>query len=72
MIISRESISAGGGATFNGHEQLTQLIEEIKSRENYIIAVLNRAGSDSEHLKKEKAIVLPQYQDLGKLAVTLV
>lgn len=72
MIISRESISAGGGATFNGHEQLTQLIEEIKSRENYIIAVLNRAGSDPEHLKKEKAIVLPQYQDLGKLAVTLV
>ena len=59
-------------ATVNSHEQLTQLIEELKSRENYIIAVLNRGGSDPEQLKKEQELVFAYYQDIGKLAKNLV
>jgi len=59
-------------ATFIGHEQLTQLIEELKSRENYIVAVLNHVAGEPEQLKKEQEVVFNQYQDTGKLAITLV
>ena len=59
-------------ATFNDHEQITQLLEGLRSRENHIIAVLNRVTGDPEQLKKEHELIFSQYQDIGKLSVTLV
>lgn len=59
-------------AHLNGDEQLEMLIGEIKSRENYIIAVLNRVAGDPEQHKKEREDVLSLYQELGNLALSLV
>lgn len=59
-------------ANFNGHEQLAKLIEELRSRENYIIAVLNRVSSDPEQLKNEQEMVFANYQEIGKLSLSLV
>ncbi|MCF6239214.1 MAG: ATP-binding protein, partial [Candidatus Marinimicrobia bacterium] len=54
------------------NEQLDQLIEELMSRENYIITVLNRFSSGPEMLKNEKQDVLSGYQSIGKLASNLL
>ena len=59
-------------AHLNSEEQFGQLTEEMKSKENYIIAVLNRIAGDPEQLKKEQEYVLSLYQDLGNLAKSLV
>lgn len=53
-------------------EELTRLIEELKSRENYTIAVLNRFSSDPEILKDEKQKALSRYQEIDSLANTLL
>ncbi len=50
--------------TFNNDEQLVQLIEELKFKENYIVVVLNSAAIDPEQIKKEQEQVLSLYQDL--------
>ncbi|MCL7486564.1 MAG: HAMP domain-containing histidine kinase [Desulfobulbaceae bacterium] len=55
-----------------GNEQLGQLIGELKSRENYIITVLNRFTTGPEKLKKEKQAVLSQYREIGRLAASLL
>lgn len=52
-------------------EKLSALIEELASRENYIVIVLNRFSSGPEKLQAEKQNVLSQYQDIGKLATVL-
>ena len=57
---------------FNSDEQLVQLIEELKFKENYIIAVLNSVADDPEQTKKEQEQVLSLYQDLTKLANSIV
>ncbi len=54
------------------NDQLTLLIEELMSRENYIITVLNRFSSGPEMLKEEKQNVLSLYQGIGKLASNLL
>lgn len=59
-------------AHLNGNDQLGLLTEEMKSKENYIIAVLNRVAGDPQQHKKEQEHVLFLYQDLGNLAITLV
>lgn len=59
-------------ARLNSDEQLGRLAAEMKSRENYIIAVLNRAGGDPERHRKEQEEVLSRYHELGSLAVSLV
>jgi two-component system, NtrC family, sensor histidine kinase GlrK len=59
-------------AHINGDEQLELLIGEMKSRENYIVAVLNRVAGDPEQHKKEREYVLSMYQELGNLAQSLV
>lgn len=59
-------------STFNGHEQIAQLVEELQSKENYIVAVLNRKVGDPERLRQEQELVFAHYQTLGTLAVTLV
>lgn len=55
-----------------GNEPLNLLIEELRSKTDYIIAVLNRFTSDPEILIKEKQKVLSKYQEVGKLALTLL
>ena len=57
---------------FNNDEQLVQLIEELKFKENYIVVVLNNAAIDPEQIKKEQEQVLSLYQDLTKLANSVV
>jgi two-component system sensor histidine kinase GlrK len=57
---------------FESDEQLVQLIEELKFQENYIIAVLNSVAGDPEQIKKEQEEVLSLYQDLSKLALSIV
>ncbi|MBE9542054.1 MAG: HAMP domain-containing histidine kinase, partial [Proteobacteria bacterium] len=57
---------------FNNDEQLVQLIEELKFKENYIVVVLNNAAIDPEQTKKEQEQVLSLYQDLTKLANSVV
>ena len=56
----------------NGDEQLSRLIEELASWENYIVIVLNRFSSGPEKLKTEKQDVLSRYQDIGTLAAGLL
>lgn len=56
----------------NGDDQLSRLIEELASRENYIVIVLNRFSSGPEKLKTEKQEVLSQYQDIGALTAGLL
>lgn len=57
---------------FNSDEQVVQLIQELKSKENHIIATLNSVGGDPEQIKKEQEQVLSLYQDLANLANALV
>ncbi|MDH3330281.1 MAG: HAMP domain-containing histidine kinase, partial [Desulfobulbaceae bacterium] len=56
----------------DGDAELTRLIEELKSRENYTITVLNRFSGDPEILKDEKQKALSRYQKIGTLANTLL
>jgi len=54
------------------NKQLDQLLEELMSRENIIITVLNRFTGDPEKLKNEKQNILSLYQDIGELSRTLL
>lgn len=58
--------------TFTDNEEISRLIEELRSGENSIVAVLNRRAGDPELLKKEQERVFPRYQDIGMLAMGLV
>ena len=57
---------------FNSDEQLTQLIKELKLKENHIITVLNNVANDPEMNKEKQEQVLSLYQDLSKLAGSIV
>ena len=57
---------------FDIDEQLVQLIKELKFQENYIIAVLNSVDGDPEEIKKEQEQALSLYQNLTKLAMSIV
>ena len=57
---------------FNSDAELAQLIKELKLRENHIITVLNNVADDPEKNKKEQEQVLSLYQDLTKLAISIV
>ena len=57
---------------FNSDEQLPQLIENLKFKENHIITVLNSAAGDPEQIKIRQEQVLSLYQDLSKLANSIV
>ncbi|HHO48731.1 MAG TPA: sensor histidine kinase [Desulfobacteraceae bacterium] len=59
-------------AHLDGDDQLGALIDELQSKENYIIAVLNRVAGDPEQHKKEREYVLSMYQEIGNLALSLV
>ncbi len=55
--------------SFKSDEQLPQLIEELKFKENHILAVLNKdAAGDPELIKEEQEQVLSLYKDLTSLA----
>jgi len=54
--------------SFKSDEHLPQLIEELKFKENHIIAVLNKYAGDSEEIKEEQKQVLSLYQDITSLA----
>lgn len=51
-----------------GPEKLVLLIGELRSKVQYINAVLNRFTSDPEQLRNEKETVLSMYQEIGRLA----
>lgn len=55
----------------DGQEKLTVLIEELKSKAQYVNAVLNRFTSDPELLRNENEKVLSMYKQIGKLAYDL-
>ncbi len=57
---------------FNSDEELAQLIKELKLKENHIITVLNNVAHDPEKNKNELEEVLSIYQDLSKLAISIV
>lgn len=59
-------------AEFHGNEQVSQLIEEIKSKESSIIAALNRVAGDPEQRKNQMGQALGLYQDIGKLTAALI
>ena len=56
----------------DSNEQLAQLIEDLTSRENIIVTVLNRFTGGPEKLKNEKQNILSLYKDIGRLATTLL
>jgi len=56
----------------DGNKQLAHLIEKLASREDTIIKVLNHFSTGPEKLKKEKQDVLSLYQNIDKLAATLL
>lgn len=56
---------------YNGNKELSLLIEELESKENYINAVLNRFTSDPEQLRSEKQNVLSLYQEIADLSQKL-
>ena len=59
-------------ASSDSNEQLAQLIEDLTSRENIIVTVLNRFTSGPEKLKYEKQNILLLYKDIGGLTATLL
>jgi two-component system sensor histidine kinase GlrK len=56
----------------DSNEQLAQVIEDLTSRENIIVTVLNRFTSGPEKLKTEKQNILLLYKDIGGLTATLL
>lgn len=56
----------------NSNEQLVQLIEELKFKENYIVSALNSVAEEPEEIKKEQEQALSLYQDLTNLAISIV
>ncbi len=52
----------------SGGENLSLLIDELGSKENYINAVLNRFTSDPEQLRDEKQKVLGLYKEIAGMA----
>ncbi len=54
------------------NEQLAQLLQDLISRENIIVTVLNRFTSGPEKLKNEKHNILSLYKDIDRLATTLL
>lgn len=59
-------------ATFESDEQVSQLIGELKLKENQIVEALNRVAGNAEERNNELDQELVLYHDLGKLASTLI
>jgi len=59
-------------ATIQSSEQVSQLIAELKSKENSITTSLNRVADNPEQRKNELEQVLALYQDIGKLTSALI
>jgi len=59
-------------ATYNDHEPLTELLNAIKSNENYIVTEINRIAGNPDQLKEEQGLVFSQYKDISKLSLSLV
>jgi two-component system sensor histidine kinase GlrK len=59
-------------ASLKSAEQISQLLEEIKSRESSIVEALNEVADKPEQRKNDLEQVLAGYQDIGKLAAALI
>jgi two-component system sensor histidine kinase GlrK len=59
-------------ATYNDHEPLTELLNAIKSKENYIVTEINRIAGNPDQLKEEQELVFSQYKDISKLSLSMV
>jgi two-component system sensor histidine kinase GlrK len=59
-------------ATYNNDKQVSQLIEELKSKESNIITALNNLAENPEQRKNELEQVLVLYQDITKLTAALI
>jgi two-component system sensor histidine kinase GlrK len=57
---------------FNSDEQLMQLIESLKFKENHVISVLNNTVGDPEYIKNRQEQALSLYQDITTLANSIV
>lgn len=58
--------------SFKSDGELPQLINELKFKENHIIAVLNSTEGEPEEIKELQEEALALYKDISRLAVAIV